>query len=97
VSQTTQEQEAATLPPDEPEITATPAWLGRAVLVTVERFDGTEHVEQPWYDGKVTRISEDGEWVEVEAAIERRGWFRRYMDTECEWHSVQDVYLIVEK
>lgn len=62
------------------------SWVGRAVMVTYSNG-------QVWYDGVVTRITDGGDFVEVEEEI-TAGWLWKRTAMEREWHDVDCVYLI---
>jgi hypothetical protein len=79
-------QQPVTAEPEEPDIVADLSWIGRDVMVTYTNFT-------PYYDGVVTRITEDGDYVEVEAEL-RRYWPWSRVRKECEWHPVELVNLI---
>lgn len=71
-------------PPADPDDVADVTWIGREVMVTYSDAS-------PWYDGKVTRVTECGGFVEVESLVP--GWFGR-MRPDRTWHDVDVVYVL---
>lgn len=42
----------------EPPVLATPEWIGRRAMVTMDTYRGNQLIVEPWYDGVVTAVSE---------------------------------------